>query len=194
MAAAAMYQVEETTKPVVPPPPITQEPPLASVATATPNDVVKPTLHDTTTTPTALTPQKTDPSSKISSKGSLDRDVALAQLENEKRSSFVKAWEESEKSKVDNKAQKKLSAVVRWENTQKAKLEAKLKKLEEQLEHKKAEYAEKIKNKVALIHKEANEKRAMVDARRGKEILKAEEMAAKYRATGKAPKKFLGCF
>ncbi|XP_075077755.1 remorin-like [Nicotiana tabacum] len=133
-------------------------------------------------------------SSKKSSKGSLDRDVALAQLETEKRSSFVKAWEESEKSKVDNKAQKKLSAVARWENTQKAKFEAKLKKLEEQLEHKKADYAEKIKNKVALIHKEANEKRAMVDARRGKEILKAEEMAAKYRATGKAPKKFLGCF
>lgn len=66
--------------------------------------------------------------------------------------------------------------------------------LQEQLEHKKAEYAEKIKNKVALIHKEANEKRAMVDARRGKEILKAEEMAAKYRATGQTPKKFLGCF
>lgn len=40
----------------------------------------------------------------------------------------------------------------------------------------------------------AEEKRAMVIAQRGEEVLKAEEMAAKYRATGVAPKKFLGCF
>lgn len=52
MEATVMSRVEERTKPVVPPPPITQEPPLASVAMATPNDVVKPPLHDTTTTPT----------------------------------------------------------------------------------------------------------------------------------------------
>ncbi|KAJ8556313.1 hypothetical protein K7X08_023071 [Anisodus acutangulus] len=80
---------------------------------------------------------------------------------------------------------------AKWTTT---KLEAKLKKLEDQLEHKKAEYAEKIKNEVTLIHKEADEKRAVVDARRGQEFLKAEETAAKYRATGQAPKKqLLGC-
>ena len=66
--------------------------------------------------------------------------------------------------------------------------------VQEQIEQKKADYAEKMKNKVALVHKEAEEKRAMVEARRGEEILKAEEMAAKYRATGHAPKKLLGCF
>lgn len=67
--------------------------------------------------------------------------------------------------------------------------------LQEQLEQKKAEYAEKIKNKVAAVHMEAEEKRAMVEARRGEELLKAEEIAAKYRATGQAPKKIgcLGC-
>ncbi|XP_009587316.1 remorin 1.4 [Nicotiana tabacum] len=137
-------------------------------------------------------PPKTDSSTK-SSKGSLDRDIALAHLETEKRNSYIKAWEESEKSKVENRAQKKLSAVGTWENTKKANLEAKLKKLEEQLEEKKAEYAEKIKNRVASVHKEADEKRAMVEARKGEELLKADEMAAKYRATGQAPKKLLGC-
>ncbi|XP_060205075.1 remorin 1.4-like [Lycium barbarum] len=183
MESAAIPQVEETTKPVVPPPIL---------------------LHNTTTTPLApkvvtntVTPQETDFSSKESSKGSLDRDIALSQLENEKRSSFVKAWEESKKSKVDNKAQKKLSKVAAWESTQKAKLEAKLKTLEDQLEHKKAEYAEMIQNKVALIHREADENRAVVDANRGQEFLKAEETAARYRATGQIPKKkllgFCGC-
>ncbi|XP_009629650.1 remorin-like isoform X1 [Nicotiana tabacum] len=137
-------------------------------------------------------PQKTNPSTK-NSKGSLDRDTALAQLNNDKKSAFIKAWEESEKSRVDNKAQKKLSKVAAWENSKKAHLEAKLKKLEERLEQKKAEYAEKMKNRAALIHKEAEEKKAMVNAKRGEQILKTEEMAAKYRATGQTPKKLLGC-
>ena len=66
--------------------------------------------------------------------------------------------------------------------------------VQEALEKKKAEYAEKMKNTKAVIHRRAEEKRAMVMARRGEEVLKAEEMAAKYRATGVAPKKFLGCF
>jgi len=65
---------------------------------------------------------------------------------------------------------------------------------QEQLEKKKAEYAEKMKNKIALVHKEAEEKRAMVEAKRGEEILNAEELAAKYRATGTTPKKAFGCF
>ncbi|GFZ06872.1 remorin family protein [Actinidia rufa] len=64
----------------------------------------------------------------------------------------------------------------------------------EQIEQKKADYAEKMKNKDALVHKEAEEKRAIVEASRGEEILIAEEMAAKYRTTGYAPKKLLGCF
>ncbi|CAI0472157.1 unnamed protein product [Linum tenue] len=92
------------------------------------------------------------------------------------------------------RAQKEISAISAWENTKKSAVEAKLKKLEEQLEKKKAEYGEKMKNKVAQIHKEAEEKRAMVEAKRGEEFLKAEEMAAKYRATGQVPKKLFGCF
>lgn len=61
------------------------------------------------------------------------------------------------------------------------------------MQKKKAEHAEKIRNKVALVHKQAEEKRAMVEAKRGEEMLKAEEMAAKYRATGQVPKKVFGC-
>lgn len=66
--------------------------------------------------------------------------------------------------------------------------------MQESLEKKKAEYAEKMKNKVAMTHKEAEEKKATVEAKRAEDVLKAEEMAAKYRATGKPPKKLLGLF
>ncbi|CAL0304685.1 unnamed protein product [Lupinus luteus] len=51
-----------------------------------------------------------------------------------------------------------------------------------------------MKNKIALVHKEAEEKRAMVEAKRGQEFLKVQEMAAKYRATRTVPKKTIGCF
>ncbi|KAL6581528.1 hypothetical protein OROMI_007451 [Orobanche minor] len=151
-------------------------------------------------------------------------DAVLDRVATEKRLSLIKAWEESEKSKAENKAEKKISAIGAWENSKKASLEAELKKIErdghhcflhigrsqvrgsiprrgryypmrkEQLEKKKAEYTEKMKNKVALIHKAAEEKRATVEAKRGEDLLKAEEVAAKYRATGTAPRKLLGCF
>ena len=62
------------------------------------------------------------------------------------------------------------------------------------MEKQKAEYVEKMKNKEALIHKEAEERRAIIEAKRAEDLLKAEELAAKYRATGTAPKKLLGCF
>ncbi|PHU22972.1 Remorin [Capsicum chinense] len=126
--------------------------------------------------------------------GSIDRDAVLARVATEKRLSLIKAWEESEKSKAENKAQKKVSAIAAWENSKKANLEAELKKMEEQLETKKAQYTEKMKNKIALLHKEAEEKRAVIEAKRGEDLLKAEELAAKYRATGTAPKKILGLF
>ncbi|KAL1531428.1 remorin-like [Salvia divinorum] len=131
---------------------------------------------------------------KKSEEGSINRDAVLARVATEKRLSLIKAWEESEKSKTENKAQKKMSSVVAWENSKKATLEAELKKIEEQLEKEKAGYIEKTKNKIALLHKQAEEKRAIIEAKRGEELLKAEETSAKYRATGTGPKKLLGCF
>ncbi|KAJ7974205.1 Remorin [Quillaja saponaria] len=126
--------------------------------------------------------------------GSVHRDAVLARVATEKRLSLIRAWEESEKSKSENKAYKKLSAIGAWENSKKASVGAELKQIEEKLEKKKAEYVEKLKNKIAEIHKEAEEKRAVIEAKRGEDLLKAEEVAAKYRATGTTPKKLLGCF
>jgi hypothetical protein len=126
--------------------------------------------------------------------GSVNRDAVLARVSTDKRLALIKAWEESEKSKAENKAQKNLSAVGSWEKSKVATIEAELKKIEEKLEKKKAGYIEKLKNKEALIHKAAEEKRAMIEAKQGEDLLKAEEIAAKYRATGTAPKKILGCF
>lgn len=155
------------------------EPPLAAVEN---KPVVEPPCDDAKAV--AIVPV---PEEKKASKGSLDRDIALAKLEDEKRVSFIKAWEEGEISKVENRAQKKIADICSWENTKKAAIENQLKKKEEQLEQQKAEYAEKIKNKIAEIHKQAEEKRATVEAQRGEEILKAEEAAAKFRATKQCP-------
>ncbi|KAJ7951124.1 Remorin family protein [Quillaja saponaria] len=58
-----------------------------------------------------------DPVKQKSSGGSGDRDIALADVEKEKKLSYVKAWEESEKSKAENKAQKNVSSVAAWENS-----------------------------------------------------------------------------
>ena len=63
--------------------------------------------------------------------------------------------------------------------------------MQEQLEKKKARCVEKLKNSAATVHKEAEEKRAAAEVRRGEEIVAAEEAAAKYRARGGAPKKLL---
>lgn len=138
--------------------------------------------------------EKPEATEEKNHEGSINRDAMLARVATEKRISLIKAWEESEKSKAENKAHKKISSIAAWENCKKATLEAELKKIEEKLEKKKAEYIEKTKNKVALVHKAAEEKRAMVEAKRGEDLLKAEEIAAKYRATGTAPKKLLGIF
>uniref|UniRef100_A0A5B6Z8I1 Putative remorin 2 n=1 Tax=Davidia involucrata TaxID=16924 RepID=A0A5B6Z8I1_DAVIN len=129
-----------------------------------------------------------------SSGDSIDRDAVLARVETEKRLALIKAWEDSEKSKAENKAYKKLSAIGAWENTKKAYVEAQLKKIEEKFEKKKAEYSEKKNNKVAEIRKAAEEKRAMIEAKRGEDILKVEETAVKFRSTGNIPKKLFGCF
>lgn len=64
---------------------------------------------------------------------------------------------------------------------------------QEKLEKKKAEYGERMKNKIAEIHKATEEKRAMIEAKRRENLLKIEEAAAKYRASGTAPKKLHGC-
>ncbi|KAI7731040.1 hypothetical protein M8C21_019929, partial [Ambrosia artemisiifolia] len=73
------------------------------------------------------------------------RNNVLAKVATEKKDALIKAWEESEKSKAENKAQQKLYSIGAWENSKKADLEAELKKIEEK---KKAKYIEKMKNKM----------------------------------------------
>ncbi|KAL3599043.1 hypothetical protein D5086_006961 [Populus alba] len=116
--------------------------------------------------------------------GSNNRDAILSRVETEKRCALIKAWVENEKAKVENKAHKKLSAIGSWETTKKVSVEAKIQKFEEKLERKKAEYAEKMKNRAAELHKTAEEKKAMIEAKKSEECLKVEETAAKFRATG----------
>ena len=65
---------------------------------------------------------------------------------------------------------------------------------QEKLEKKRAEYIEKMKNKVAEVHKQAEEKRALVEANKREECLKVEETAVKFRTSGFTPRKLLGCF
>lgn len=131
---------------------------------------------------------------KISEGGSVDRDAVLAKLNSEKRLALVKAWEENEKAKAENKFYKAVSTITAWENTKRSAAETKMKRAEEKLEKQKAAYVEKMKNEIAIIHKKAEEKKAMVEAKRGEDFLKAEELSAKYNATGQMPKKFLLCF
>lgn len=132
--------------------------------------------------------------SKSSEGGSLDRDAVLVKVNTEKRLALVKAWEENEKAKAENKYYKSVSTITAWENTKKSSAETRMKRAEEKLEKQKAAYVEKMKNEIAIIHKQAEEKKAMADAKRGEDMLKAEESSAKYNATGQVPKKFFLCF
>jgi hypothetical protein len=92
-----------------------------------------------------------------------------------------------------NRSTRDEAKIAAWESTQKQKAEVKLRKAEEVLEKQKAKYLERMQNEIAAAHKSAQERRAMVEAKRGEAFLKAEETAAKIRATGIFPKKF-GCF
>ncbi|KAK1374799.1 hypothetical protein POM88_030992 [Heracleum sosnowskyi] len=149
----------------------------------------------------------TDDSNKYAEKegtdDSNDRVAALTRVETEKRLAFIKAWEEKEKTKAENKAYKKKSAIGAWENTKKALVEVQLEQIEamtkkilaqieEELEKKKAEKLEKFKNKIAIIHQKAEEKRAAAETERGKKFLKIDEKGAKLREM--RPRKFCGYF
>lgn len=66
--------------------------------------------------------------------------------------------------------------------------------MQESLENEKAACIEKTKNKAALVERVAEEQRALAEAHHGKEIVKTEEIAAKWRASGARPRKSIFCF
>ncbi|XAR70318.1 hypothetical protein NMG60_11027130 [Bertholletia excelsa] len=148
---------------------------------------------ESTKTP-AIIEKVSEPANEKQTGEMVNRDAVLARVATEKRLALVKAWEESEKTKAENKAYKKLSTIEAWENSKKANVEAELKNIEEKYEKKKAEYAEKMKNKTAEIHRASEEKKAMVEAKKREDVLKAEEIAAKFRSTGTVPNRLFGCF
>ncbi|XP_014519644.1 remorin-like [Vigna radiata var. radiata] len=120
--------------------------------------------------------------------------VMLARVLTKKRLALIKAWEGSEKTKSENRAYKKHSTIELWKDNKKASIEAECKRIEENLERKKAEYVERMKNKVVEIHQLAEEKRTCVDAQKSEEFLEVEETAAKFRSRGVTPRKFFACF
>lgn len=126
-------------------------------------------------------------------RGSFNRDLVLAKLNQERSLSLIKAWEENVRAKSLHRYNKKVAKIAAWENAKKAKAEADLKALEERLERKKAECVERMKNEIAAVHMRAEEARAMADSHHGEELLKAEEEAAKYRASGSLPKRYPFC-
>ncbi|KAI4983242.1 hypothetical protein ZWY2020_023734 [Hordeum vulgare] len=73
----------------------------------------------------------------------------------------------NQKSKADNRCVPRLNSA-----------------LQEKLGKKKGEYTKKMWNRVAMIHKEAEEQQAIVEARRHEEMTKCQEMAAKNRSRG----------
>nr|GMC87343.1 remorin isoform X2 [Ipomoea batatas] len=101
----------------------TMKPPQAADTYSPP---LPPASSSSSRFPWDLTPLLSPPSSPSGA----EQHAALAQLELEKRLALIKAWEENEKAKADNKAHKKLSAIAAWENTKKASVEAQLKQIE----------------------------------------------------------------
>lgn len=53
-----------------------------------------------------------------------------------------------------------------------------------------------MQNKIAKIHQSAEEKKAVVKAKREEGLLKVEETAARFRSSGRgySPRKLLACF
>lgn len=190
-------KVEFQTTPVVDSPPPQEAPAVEKFSSDSPLEKSLVLITDEKVSQPktlAIVAKVSDPAAEKKSGIEIDRDAVLARVQTEKRMALIKAWEESEKTKADNKAHKKFSAIGAWENSRKASVEAQLKKIEENFEKKKAQYAEKISNKTAEIHKAAEEKRAMVEAKRGEDFWKVEDAAEKFRASGNTPKKFCGCF
>ncbi|KAL5747486.1 hypothetical protein ACOSP7_024488 [Xanthoceras sorbifolium] len=134
-----------------------------------------------------------DPANEKISESSYGRDTMLAKVEMEKRLALIKAWEENAKAIVDNKAYKRHSAVGTWESSKRASVEAQLKKKNSKRRGQKRR-RERMHNKIAETHKAAEEKRAMIEAKRGEDFLNIEETASKFRAAGYIPRKFLSCF
>ncbi|MCO5569958.1 hypothetical protein L7F22_023672 [Adiantum nelumboides] len=141
----------------------------------------------------SLSDTELSPRSASLAGSSLNKDLFMAKLNKEKVLLLIKAWEENKKKKSFNRFSKKMSKLEAWEVGKKARAEARLRTSEERLENERAVCIEKARNKIALVQKIAEEKRALAEAHHGKQVLKAEETAAKCRASGARPRGLFCC-
>jgi len=63
--------------------------------------------------------------------------------------------------------------------------------VERKLEEKRAKAFEKMQNEIAIAHREAENRRAVAEARRGASKAKISEVTDKIRSLGKLPRKFV---
>ncbi|CAK9318273.1 unnamed protein product [Citrullus colocynthis] len=104
----------------------------------------------------------------------------------------IQAWEDREKTKADNKAERKLASTEVWKSTTKATLEAEVKKIDAGLEKLRLKEMEKVKNKEAETNKAVESKKASIEAKREQQKQRVEEKAAKHRSTNTIPTKCFG--
>eukprot|EP00250_Pteridium_aquilinum_P012164 c20542_g1_i1 orf=187-870(-) len=141
----------------------------------------------------SLSDGEVSPRSASMTGSSLNKDVVMAKLNKDKVLLLIKAWEENKKKRSYNRLSKKMAKLEAWEVGKKARAEACLRTCEEKLENERAACIEKARNKIALVQKIAEEKRALAEAHHGHQVLKAEEIAAKCRASGSRPLRFFCC-
>lgn len=145
------------------------------------------------TTQKSLSDTEVSPRSASLGGSSLNKDLVMAKLNKDKILLLIKAWEENKKKKSFNRFSKKMAKLEAWEVGKKARAEARLRTSEERLENERAACLERARNKIALVQKIAEEQRALAEARHGRQVLKAEETAAKCRASGARPHRFFCC-
>lgn len=102
----------------------------------------------------------------------------------------AEAWEEAEKAKYMARFNREEINIQAWEDHQKAKTEAEMRQIEVEVERMRAKAQDKLMNKVAAVHRKAEEKLAAAEAKRNCHAAKAEQKADYIRKTGRFPSSF----
>ncbi|RXH95052.1 hypothetical protein DVH24_024736 [Malus domestica] len=116
----------------------------------------------------------------------------LLQKKKEDTLSFIKTWEEKQKTKVDNKANKRLAINEERKNADQIDLEAEEKKIETKVEKHRHRELEKLKNKEAHSAKIIEDSKVRIEAKRNKGHLNVEKKADKFRNANTLPTKCFG--
>ncbi|KAJ4964223.1 hypothetical protein NE237_024162 [Protea cynaroides] len=93
--------------------------------------------------------------------------------------SRASAWEEAEKTKSCLRYQREEAKIQAWVNLQSAKAEAQSKKLEVKIQKMRSNLEEKLMKRMAMVHREAEEWRALAQLRHSEQIQKVTGQAQK---------------